>query len=167
MIIEIREERQSDVAAIREVNRQAFGQDLEGRVVDELRTNGAVLLSLVAVVDGAVVGHAMYSAVSIGVVAGAGLGPMAVLPGFQRHGIGSKLIEEGNSIMQKRGCPFVVVLGHSAYYPRFGFLPARRQGITCEWDVPDEVFMILVLDAATMRGVTGTAKYRPEFSAVS
>ena len=60
--------------------------------------------------------------------------------------------------------PFVVVLGHPGYYPRFGFRPASRHGITCEWPVPDDVFMLLVLDRSIMKGVSGPAKYRPEFS---
>jgi putative acetyltransferase len=58
-------------------------------------------------------------------------------------------------------------VGHADYYPRFGFSPARPLGITCEWDVPDNVFLLLVLDSAKMQGVSGMAKYRHEFSTVS
>jgi len=100
-------------------------------------------------------------------VTGAGLGPMAVLPEYQRQGIGSKLIEAGNRQLKEDGCPFIVVVGHAEYYPRFGFRPARAQGITCEWEVPDDVFMLLVLDPVKMQGVSGLAKYRNEFSSVS
>ncbi|HEX5886562.1 MAG TPA: N-acetyltransferase [Pyrinomonadaceae bacterium] len=164
MTIEIREERADDVAAIRDVNRRAFGQELEGDIVDALRSNGAALLSLVATLDDEVAGHIMYSAATIGEVTGAGLAPMAVLPEHQRKGIGSKLVEAGNRKLEDEGCPFIIVLGHANYYPRFGFIPASTHGIKCEWDVPDEAFMLLILDQAKMQGVSGSAKYRPEFS---
>ena len=162
----IRDERPGDVAAIRDVNRLAFRQDQEADLVDALRSNGGSLLSLVAEAGDCVVGHILYSPVSVEGVVGAGLAPMAVHPEYQRQGIGSALVEAGTARLRERGCPFIVVLGHADFYPRFGFRPASTSGITCEWDVPDEVFMVLVLDAATMRGVRGLARYRTEFSKV-
>jgi putative acetyltransferase len=166
--IEIREERLDDIAAVRDLNRQAFGQDQESNIVDALRANGAALLSLVATVKDQVVGHIMYSPISVGDnVMGAALGPMAVLPEFQRQGIGSKLIEVGNRKLKDAGCPFIIVVGHADYYPRFGFRSASKHGIKCEWQVPDDAFMLLVLDEAQMAGVSGLAKYRHEFSTVS
>ncbi len=166
--IEIREERPDDIAAVRELNRRAFGQDQEGNIVDALMANGAALLSLVATLNDRVVGHIMYSPVSIdGKGRGAALGPMAVIPERQRQGIGSKLIEAGNQKLKDAGCPFIIVVGHADYYPRFGFRPASEHGIKCEWDVPDDVFMLLVLDQAKMEGVSGLAKYRHEFSSIS
>ncbi len=167
MLTEIREERPEDVAAIREVNRRAFNQDQEGNIVDALRSNGAARLSLVATVDDRVVGHIMYSPITVSEVTGAALGPMAVLPEYQRRGIGSDLIHSGIDALRKKGFPFIIVLGHADYYPRFGFKPASALGITCEWDVPDDVFMVLVLDEVRMQGVSGVAKYRDEFSSVS
>jgi len=167
-LIEIREERADDIAAVRDLNRRAFGQDQESNIVDALRANGAALLSLVATLNDQVVGHIMYSPVSVtGNVSGTALGPMAVLPEHQRQGIGSKLIEAGNRKLKDAGCPFIVVVGHADYYPRFGFRPASEHGIKCEWDVPDNVFMLLVIDEAKMAGVAGLAKYMPEFSSVS
>lgn len=166
-MIEIREELPADIPAIREVNQQAFGQEQEGRIVDALRSNGAVLISLVAVVNGEVVGHIMYSPATIDKVTGAGLAPMAVLPEYQRHGIGSQLVETGNRKLKASGCPFIVVLGHPDYYPRFGFQPASNFGLRCEWPVPDNVFMVLILDTEKMQGVSGLVKYRDEFSSVS
>jgi putative acetyltransferase len=166
-VIEIREERPTDVAGIRDVNRRAFGQDHEGNIVDALRSNGAALLSLVAIRDGRAVGHIMYSPLVVGRVTGSGLGPMAVHPDHQRQGIGSELVRVGNWKLKDAGCPFIVVVGHASFYPRFGFRPARTYGISCEWNVPDDVFMVLVLDHATMQRVSGLAKYRPEFSSVS
>lgn len=104
MLIEIREERANDVAAVRDLNRRAFGQDQESNIVDALRANAAALLSLVATVNDRVVGHIMYSPLSIGGnVTGAALGPMAVLPERQRQGIGSKLIEAGNRRLKDAG----------------------------------------------------------------
>jgi putative acetyltransferase len=165
-MVEIRPEEPADVEAIREVNRRAFGQDQEGRIVDALRANGAVLISLVAVEQGRIVGHILYSLARIGDLGGAALGPMAVAPEAQRRGIGTRLVEAGNTFLASSGCPFVVVVGHPEFYPRFGFTPARARGITCKWDVPDDVFMVLVLDEARMKGVTGAVAYRPEFSTV-
>ena len=165
--IEVREERPADVEAVRDLNRRAFGQDQEGNIVDALRANGGALLSLVAVKQGRVVGHIMYSPISVARVAGAALGPMAVQPEHQRQGIGSRLVEEGNRKLKDAGCPFIVVVGHPEFYPRFGFTPAGARGITCEWELPAEVFMMLILDDEKVRGVSGLAKYRDEFSTVS
>jgi putative acetyltransferase len=110
----------------------------------------------------------MYSPVSVaGNVTGAALGSMAVLPEYQRQGIGSKLIEAGIQKLKDAGCPFIIVVGHADYYPRFGFRPASEHGIKCEWNVPDNVFMLLFLDQAKIEGVSGLAKYRHEFSSVS
>ena len=166
-MIEIREEDSGDVSAIRTLNKHAFGQDQEGNIVDALRSNGGVLLSLVATLNGHVVGHIMYSPLSVSEVDGAALGPMAVLPEHQRQGIGSTLVEAGNRRLKESGCPFIIVVGHANFYPRFGFKPASACGITCEWEMPDDVFMVLALDHAKMAGVSGLAKYRPEFSTAS
>lgn len=166
-MIEIREEQPDDITGIRDVNKRAFGQDQEGNIVDALRASGAAVLSLVATLDGRVVGHIMYSPLLVGDVRGAALGPMAVLPEYQRQGVGSSLVEAGSQRLTREGFPFIVVVGHSAFYPRFGFRPASTYGITCEWDVPDDVFMALVLNEGKMPGVVGVAKYRAEFSTVS
>jgi putative acetyltransferase len=124
------------------------------------------LLSLVATLDGRVVGHILYSPLVVGDVTGAALGPMAVLPEHQRQGFGSRLVEAGNQRLTRDGFPFIGVVGHPAFYPRFGFKPASTYRITCEWDVPDDTFMALVLDEATMPGVVEVARYRAEFSTV-
>ena len=167
-MIEIRDECPGDIAAIRDVNKRAFGQDQESNIVDALRSNGAALISLVATLDSRVVGHVMYSPLSVGgEVTGAALGPLAVVPEYQRQGIGTRLVEAGNRALKDKGCPFIIVVGHAKYYPRFGFRRASTHGITCEWEVPDDVFMLLVLDQARMQGVSGLAKYRHEFSSVS
>jgi len=158
----------NDRSAIRDLNKRAFAQEREANIVDALRSNGAVRLSLVATAGGRLVGHVIYSPITIGgKVTGAALGPMAVLPEYQCKGVGSELVEKGNERLGKEGCPFIIVLGHAGYYPRFGFKPASARGMTCEWNVPGNVFMLLVLDEAKMRGVSGQAKYRHEFSTVA
>jgi putative acetyltransferase len=110
----------------------------------------------------------MYSPLTVAEnVNGVALGPMAVLPEYQRQGLGTRLIEAGNRKIKDAGYPFIIVVGHADYYPRFGFRPANEYGIKSEWDVPDEVFMLLVLNEQKMQGVSGLAKYRLEFSTVS
>jgi putative acetyltransferase len=167
MTITVREEQPADIPTVREVNVRAFEQEQEANIVDALRSNGAMVLSLVATVDGHVVGHIMFSPISVGEMTGAALAPMAVLPEYQRQGVGSQLIATGMHRLKDAGCPFVIVLGHAGYYPRFGFVPASTRAIRCEWDVPDNVFMVLVLDETRMQGFSGTAKYREEFSTVT
>jgi putative acetyltransferase len=168
-MVEIREEQAADAPAIRSVNEEALGQTQEASIVDKLHQSSGGLLSLVAVIEGRLVGHILFSPVAIegcdGMVQGMGLGPMAVLPEYQRQGIGSRLIEEGLRILRSLSCPFVVVLGHPDYYPRFGFQRASRFGITSQWEhIPDSAFMICILDDRKMQGVSGVARYRDEFN---
>lgn len=162
MLIDIRDEQAADVDAIREVNRQAFGQEDEGRIVDSLRERGGALLSLVAEVNGTVVGHILFSPAAVGSLAGAALGPMAVVPAQQRRGIGSQLVARGVERLRDRGCPFIVVIGHPGFYPRFGFQSAAEQGLTCAWDVPADAFMVQILEPALR--LRGRVEYRSEFS---
>lgn len=161
----IRDEGPLDADAIRRVNDQAFGQPDEGVLVDALRARGAMSVSLVAEIDGEIVGHILMSPAAIADVPGAALGPMAVAPPHQRCGLGSQLVTRALERLRERHCPFVVVLGHPRFYPRFGFTPARTAGVTCRWDVPADVFMIAVLDPAIAGRLHGRAEYQPEFSA--
>ncbi len=161
--MEIRDEQPGDIAAIREVNRQAFGQEFEGRIVDALRANGAVTLSLVATEADAVIGHILFSPLSVGRLVGAGLGPTAVLPSHQRQGIGSRLVDAGVERLRSGGCQFIVVIGHPVFYPRFGFRPAAAYGLICQWDVPPEAFMVNILNPEVGDKLQGLAQYRPEF----
>lgn len=163
-VIEIRDEEPGDVERIRDVNRRAFGQEEEGRIVDALRRRQMAQLSLVAADGREIVGHIMFSPVTVGRVLGSGLGPMAVLPGHQRRGIGSQLVVAGIERLRYLGCPFVVVLGHPAYYPRFGFRPAAAFGLTCEWDVPPDTFMVYLLGPLASDALRGVARYPAEFS---
>ncbi|MEJ2721856.1 MAG: N-acetyltransferase, partial [bacterium] len=111
-MIVIRKEETDDVDAVRAMTEGAFGQPDEARIIDRLRANCDRILSLVGTQDGRVVGHILFSPVTIdssgGVIEGMGLGPMAVLPENQREGIGSALVEHGLAILRRNGCPFVV-----------------------------------------------------------
>lgn len=169
MII-VRKEKPEDIEGIRIVNERAFGQPEEADIVDALRGACSDALSLVAVVEDRVVGHIFFSPATIhtqnGNIVGMGLAPMAVLPDCQRQGIGSKLVRAGLEMLKESSCPFVIVLGHPEYYPRFGFVPASIHGLQCQWDgVPDEAFMVLILDESAMKNVSGVARYRSEFDA--
>jgi putative acetyltransferase len=166
--ITVRSEQPADIPAIREINQQGFAGTQEADIVDALRQSCAELVSLVALVDGRLVGHILFSPVVIesprGKVRGMGLGPLAVLPDYQRQGIGSHLIRSGLIKVKRSSSPFVIVLGHSRYYPRFGFERASLFGVQSQWSqVPDEAFMLLVIDKQAMKGVSGTAFYRREF----
>ena len=166
----VRNEKPEDIAAIHEVNEKAFGQPAEANLVDALRANGKVTISLVAVQDDRVVGHILFSPVTIESeeesLAAVGLAPMAVLPEFQNQGIGSRLVRAGLDGCRKALHESVVVLGHPQYYPRFGFTPASRYGIKSEYDVRDEVFMIMELREGALAGRSGVVKYQPEFNEV-
>ena len=170
-MLTIRIERPEDASPVRLVNQLAFGQPVEADLVERLRQAGTDSLSLVAE-DDMVVGHILFTSVVIESagrrVLGLGLAPMAVVPDRQRQGIGSQLVKRGLAILRERGCPFVVVVGHPDYYPRFGFEPASKHGLVSQWEsVPDAAFMVVVLDAHAMAGVSGVARYREEFNEVS
>jgi len=165
--VQIRPEKEADKGAIQAVNEAAFETPAESRLVDALREQTSPIVSFVAEVGGAIVGHIMFSPVVLRAhpeLKLMGLGPMAVLPGHQLRGIGSELVRCGLEECKELGFKAVVVLGHPEYYPRFGFEPASNHGVSCQWDgVPDEAFMIMILHAKAMAGVSGPAKYRDEF----
>lgn len=165
--VSIRDEQPGDAPGIRLLLEAAFPSSVEADLVDRLRVSCPGQVSLVALEAGRIVGHILFTPVVIEAGAepinGFGLAPMAVLPQYQRRGVGSALARAGIERLREAGCPFIVLVGHTEYYPRFGFVPASRHGVRCQWDqVPDEVFMILVLDSAAPIPA-GTARYRPEF----
>ncbi len=169
MSITIRPETAADRAAVRAVNESAFGQREEADLVEALHRAGAATVALVAEIDGAVAGHILFSPVAVEPPAGRlllGLAPMAVAPSRQRSGLGSRLVREGLERCRAAGAAGVVVLGHPEYYPRFGFVPARRLGLRCEYDVPPEVFMAQGLAPGGLSGVSGLVRYHPAFAEV-
>lgn len=163
----IRLEIPPDAPAIRAVNEAAFGRPAEADLVTRLWEAGRVCLSLVADIDGEIAGHILFSDVSVDGTDDArmvGLAPMAVLPGRQNQGIGSALVRRGLEDCREFGYRGIIVLGHPAYYPRFGFVPASRFGISCEFDAPDEAFMAIDLAGERLPG--GRARYAPEFAGI-
>jgi putative acetyltransferase len=169
-MIRIRSELPEDVEAIYSLNQKVFEGIAEANLVNNLRTSNAMTLSLVAIKNNDIVGHIAFSPVTIesdqATVNAVGLAPMAVSPEFQRSGIGSQLVEEGLNRILTAGHDLVVVLGHPEYYPRFGFVPAKKYGIRWEHDVPEEAFMIRELREGALKEVRGIVKFRPEFNEV-
>jgi len=168
-MIAVRREQPQDVPAVRLINERAFGQPQEANIVDKLRAACPGLLSLVAEQEGQVVGHILFSPTTIegphGVLKGMGLAPVAVMPECQRQGVGSQLIRAGIAALKETGCPFIILLGHPEYHPRFGFERASRYGIRPQWEgIPDEAFMILWFDPAAGQGVSEVGLYRSEFN---
>ncbi|BCL75209.1 N-acetyltransferase [Jeongeupia sp. HS-3] len=154
--------------AIRELVTAAFGQPDEAGLVDALNDAGRVSLALIAEADGLVVGHLLFSPVSVAGVAGevVGLAPLAVAADWRRQGIGKALVEAGLAALKARGAAAVVVLGDPAYYGRFGFESAARFGLACEYEVPAEYFMALELWPDALAFAAGTVAYAPEFAAL-
>ncbi len=166
----IRPETPADLASIHHVNEAAFGRPAEADLVDTLRQHGAITLSWVAVDSDHIVGHVLYSPATVSVnettIDAVALGPVAVEPTFQNKGVGSRLIRESLEALRAQGHSLVFVLGHSTYYPRFGFKPSKPLGIECEFKVPEEAFMVLELRPNALNGMHGIMHYRPEFSDV-
>jgi putative acetyltransferase len=130
----IRDERPEDRAAVRRVEEAAFGRADEADIVDALRADDAWALSLVAEVDGEIVGHLLFSRGDRAMT----LGPLAVLPAHQRSGVGAALMRQGLARVREP----VVLLGHPDYYTRFGFHPAAPLGITNQWGIDDPAWMV-------------------------
>jgi putative acetyltransferase len=165
--VTIRPELPTDAEAVRVVNQAAFETTTEADLVKVLHEQASPIISLVADDSGSIVGHILFSpAVLVGHpdVKIMGLAPMAVLPAHQRRGVGSRLVGAGLQACVEVGFAAVVVLGHAHYYPRFGFQPASRFGITCEYDVPDDVFMTIELLPSALAGKSGTVRYHPAFA---
>lgn len=165
----IREERPCDIAAIHRINASAFDTEAEANLVDVLRAQNAIIVSLVAEENGQPVGHILFSPVTLSppsTLKLAGLAPMAVLPEYQNRGIGSALVHAGIEACRQRGCDGIVVLGHAHYYPRFGFVPASRFGLRTEYDVPDEVFMAMELKKDVLKGQDALVLFHPAFQEI-
>ena len=166
-MIRVREERPSDIEAIRAIHQSAFPTPVESVLVDRLREHEKAVISLVAECDGCVCGHVLFSPVTLhslsGPLVGLGLAPVAVLSEYRRRGIGSRLIETGLAACKGASCPFVVLIGEPAYYRRFGFETASRYHLANEYGV-DEPFMAVILrpDAVPKEG--GMVKYSVDFA---
>jgi putative acetyltransferase len=165
----IRNEDPKDYAAVHAVNAAAFETEAEANLVDMLRTEVQPIISLVAEEDRVIVGHILFSPVSLSGFPDLkimGLGPVAVIPKYQRKGIGAALIKAGLEMSKRLGYGAVIVLGHPEYYPRFGFRPSVLYDITCEYDVPEDAFMVIELHPGYLDGSSGVIKYHPAFTNV-
>lgn len=163
----IREERQDDLEAVREVLNAAFGRAAESRLVERLRASGKAVVSMVAEERGRILGHVLFSPVWIDTggtrQSALALAPLAVLPAFQRLGIGSALVSAGLARLRELRAERVLLVGDPVYYARFGFVPASRFGVKCPFPVPEEAFMALELVTGAFSGCAGTAQYGHEF----
>jgi putative acetyltransferase len=168
--MDVRSERLDDIERVREINLEAFETETEANLVNALRNSGIHYISLVFVKNNEVMGHIFFSPVELaGDTSGLrimGLGPMAVHPKFQNKGIGSSLIKAGIERCKSEGVDIIVVLGHPNYYPRFGFEPSIKYGIKSEYEVPDDVFMVLGLNNYALKNKQGTIKYNKAFNSV-
>jgi putative acetyltransferase len=166
-VITIRRELPDDAAAVRAVNTTAFGRADEAALVDRLRERATVYLGLVAVEGDEIIGHIVFTPVTLHCYQAPytimALAPMAVRPEWQRRGVGSALVREGLAACRAAGHDVVVVVGHPAYYPRFGFVPARPAGLLSEPTFPDEAFMVAELTPAALRGRRGVVLYGSDF----
>jgi putative acetyltransferase len=161
----IRTEKPGDVPTIREVNRLVFGRKDEARLVDDLRNGIHARISLVARREDKIIGHAMFSALSIeteyGSVEALALAPVAVVPEAQRQGIGSALIQEGLRRCGDLGHSIVIVVGEPDYYSRFGFSSTLARKLRSRYS--GEAFMALELTPQALNGVEGDVRYPPPF----
>ncbi|WP_299468545.1 N-acetyltransferase [uncultured Gimesia sp.] len=170
-MFQIRQETVQDNTAIRQIHERAFGQSAEADLVDRLRISCPDQISLVAVAGDQLVGHILFTPAKIeytdgSKVSGIGLAPLAVLPEFQGKGVGSLLIQAGLDQLHELKQSFVIVLGHPGYYSRFGFEPAYRYQISCEFTGENrEAFMIYLLNHPAFQAKEGVARYHPDFSA--
>jgi putative acetyltransferase len=161
----LRQEQPGDREQIRIVNEAAFGRPDEADLVDRLHLERKVLLSLVAEFGSKIIGHILFSRMTIETsqasLAAVSLAPMAILPDFQRLQVGTKLINAGLAQLGVGGERIVIVLGHPKYYPRFGFSTEKARSLASPF--PPEAFMALELADGALDDVVGTVRYPPAF----
>jgi len=171
-MIKIRPEHEGEHAKVRKVIVEAFGQENEADLVEVIRKSEDFIpgLSLVAVKDGELVGHILFSPIKIETsdsdVSILTLAPVAVRPAFQNQGVGSELVRKGLEECRRLGHRIVVVVGHPDYYPRFGFAPAGAEGLEASLEVPDEAFMVLELEPGALEGISGVVRFPKAFETV-
>ena len=146
----IRPEQPGDFEPVHALLLASFGREVEARLVDRLRASGKIASALVAEEKARILGHVVFSKVvtnaEAGEVGALALAPLAVVPAFQRLGIGSALVSAGLERCRLERKARVLVLGDPVYYARFGFVPAARFGLKCPFPAPDNVFMAIELE---------------------
>lgn len=168
-MLEIRQESKNDYNEVYNVVKIAFetaehSDGNEHDLVKALRNSNNFIpeLSLVAIKDNKIVGHILFTKIKIGEYEEIALAPLAVLPQYQRKGIGRKLIEEGHKIAKELGYHYSIVLGSENYYPKFSYFPAIQYGIKSPFEVPNENFMAIKLNDTDVK-IEGTVEYAKEF----
>ena len=168
-MIEIRQENKKDYEEVYKLVKTAFeiaehSDGNEQDLVVNLRNSDSFIpeLSLVAVKDNKIVGYILFTKIKIENHEEIALAPLAVLPEYQKQGIGSKLIEEGHKIAKKLGYHYSIVLGSENYYPKFGYIPAIQYGIKAPFEVQNENFMAVKLNE-TNTEIKGVVQYAKEF----
>ena len=168
-MVEIRQENKNDYEEIYNVVKTAFetaehSDGNEQDLVVALRNSDSFIpeLSLVAKKDNKIVGHILFTKVKIGNHEELVLAPLAVLPEYQKQGIGSKLIQQGHKIAKELGYHYSIVLGSETYYPKFGYVPAIQYGIKAPFEVSNENFMAIKLNDIDIE-IKGTVQYVKEF----
>jgi len=156
--------RATDLEAICQINAAAFAEHGGTEAFDQFRSKRDDILSLVAETGGQLLGHVLFCPVTLetdtGSINGMGLGQLAVKPENQRQGLGTRLSQEGIRQLQQSACPYIIVIGHASYYPRFGFEQGRLHGIQCQWEnVPADSFMVLILDQQHKDTFKGVASF--------
>lgn len=168
--MKIREEELADTEAIWNINADAFETEAEANLVNAYRNSGCAFIGLVAEVDNKIVGHILFTPVKLtknnNKLRIIGLAPMAVLRQYQNKDIGLNLVKTGIKLCKSKGYDAIVVLGHTNYYPRFGFVPSVVYDIKSEYKVPDEVFMMLELVPNSLKNHQGIIKYHKLFGSV-
>ena len=173
VMITIRPEEEADRQRILDVTRQAFESDTEPELVKRIWESDDFIsgLSLVAVDDDELVGHLIFSAMTIQTddedIPALCLGPVSVVPARQRQGIGDELIRYGLAECQRMGYHIIVLVGHPEYYPRFGFRPAEEQGLSMDIEAPPEAFMVYEGISGALDGVTGKVVFSSAFDGMT
>jgi predicted N-acetyltransferase YhbS len=174
MTLIIRQETPNDHTTVFSLTEEAFremkfSKQDEQFLVERLRKSEAFIpeLSLVAELDGQVVGHIMLTKMTIRKddmgYSTLGLAPVSVLPAYQCQGIGSSLIREAHRIAKEMGYESVVLIGHPTYYPRFGYQVAGNYGISFPFEAPAECCMVAELFEGALEGVSGLIEHPKEF----
>jgi putative acetyltransferase len=164
----IRSEIQADFASVRSIHCAAFHNDTEATLVEALRSNNNLLVSMIAIDGTQRIGHLAFSPVRLNgeTLSGAGLAPVAVVPSHQGCGFGQKMVRAGLDACRDIGVQYVVVLGEPAYYQRFGFQPATKWQLENEYGAGDE-FMVIELVPKSLDGISGLVRFGEEFRSFS
>ncbi len=172
--VTVRPEQPEDAQAIEALIKEAYAaisysDHREHLMVERLRISAAYIpdLSLLAEIEGQTVGHLMLTRIAVrdgdGSVEGLSLGPLSVLPNFQRRGIGAELINEAHRRARELSYPFIILVGLPEYYPRFSYQPLDTYPVTLPFDVAASNRMILGLNADALRALRGQVEYAPEW----